>query len=55
MNKMFTAVPILQLVQAGKIKLSDPLKTLNDYVKLLDPAGSRASRGVESPTGLAVM
>jgi CubicO group peptidase (beta-lactamase class C family) len=32
MNKMFTAVAILQLVQAGKIKLGDPLgKYLTDY------------------------
>jgi D-alanyl-D-alanine carboxypeptidase len=32
MNKMFTAVAVLQLVQAGKIKLSDPLgKYLTDY------------------------
>ncbi len=32
MNKMFTAVSILQLVQAGKIQLSDPLgKYLTDY------------------------
>jgi D-alanyl-D-alanine carboxypeptidase len=32
MNKMFTAVSILQLVQAGKIKLTDPLgKFLPDY------------------------
>src|ERR1700722_13649405 len=32
MNKMFTAVAVLQLVQAGKIKLSDPLgKYLPDY------------------------
>ncbi len=32
MNKMFTAVAILQLVQAGKIKLNDPLgKYLTDY------------------------
>jgi D-alanyl-D-alanine carboxypeptidase len=32
MNKMFTAVSILQLVQAGKIKLTDPLgKYLTDY------------------------
>jgi D-alanyl-D-alanine carboxypeptidase len=32
MNKMFTAVSILQLVQAGKIKLSDPLgKYVMDY------------------------
>jgi D-alanyl-D-alanine carboxypeptidase len=32
MNKMFTAVCILQLVQAGKIQLSDPLgKYLTDY------------------------
>jgi CubicO group peptidase (beta-lactamase class C family) len=32
MNKMFTAVSILQLVQAGKIKLTDPLgKYLPDY------------------------
>jgi len=32
MNKMFTAVSVLQLVQAGKIKLTDPLGTyLTDY------------------------
>lgn len=32
MNKMFTAVSILQLVQAGKIQLSDPFgKYLTDY------------------------
>ncbi|HYL85150.1 MAG TPA: serine hydrolase domain-containing protein [Candidatus Angelobacter sp.] len=32
MNKMFTAVAVLQLVQAGKIKLTDPLgKYLTDY------------------------
>ena len=32
MNKMFSAVSILQLVQAGKIKLSDPLGTyVPDY------------------------
>ena len=32
MNKMFTAVSIMQLVQAGKIKLTDPLaKFLPDY------------------------
>lgn len=32
MNKMFTAVSILQLVQAGKIQLTDPLgKYLPDY------------------------
>jgi len=32
MNKMFTAVAILQLVQAGKIKLGDPLgKYVPDY------------------------
>ena len=32
MNKMFTAVSILQLVQAGKIKLTDPLgKYITDY------------------------
>jgi D-alanyl-D-alanine carboxypeptidase len=32
MNKMITAVAVLQLVQAGKIKLSDPLgKYLTDY------------------------
>ena len=32
MNKMFTAVATLQLVQAGKIKLTDPLGTyLTDY------------------------
>lgn len=32
MNKMFTAVSILQLVQAGKIQLADPLgKYLPDY------------------------
>src|SRR5687768_4969180 len=32
MNKMFTAVSILQLVQAGKIKLDDPVgKYLTDY------------------------
>jgi len=32
MNKMFTAVAVLQLVQAGKIQLSDPLvKFLSDY------------------------
>jgi len=32
MNKMFTAVSVLQLAQAGKIKLSDPLgKYLTDY------------------------
>src|ERR1700723_3032997 len=32
MNKMFTAVAVLQLVQAGKIKLSDPLgEYLPDY------------------------
>src|SRR5580658_1765409 len=32
MNKMFTAVAVLQLVQAGKIKLSDPLgKYITDY------------------------
>jgi CubicO group peptidase (beta-lactamase class C family) len=32
MNKMFTAVSVLQLVQTGKIKLTDPLgKYLTDY------------------------
>jgi CubicO group peptidase (beta-lactamase class C family) len=32
MNKMFTAVSVLQLVEAGKIKLADPLgKYLTDY------------------------
>ena len=32
MNKMFTAVSVLQLVQAGKLKLTDPLgKYLTDY------------------------
>jgi len=32
MNKMFTAVAVLQLVEAGKIKLTDPLgKYLTDY------------------------
>jgi D-alanyl-D-alanine carboxypeptidase len=32
MNKMFTAVSILQLVQAGKIQLNDPMgKYLTDY------------------------
>jgi D-alanyl-D-alanine carboxypeptidase len=32
MNKMFTAVSIMQLVEAGKINLGDPLgKYLNDY------------------------
>jgi D-alanyl-D-alanine carboxypeptidase len=32
MNKMFTAVAVMQLVQAGKIKLTDPLgKYLPDY------------------------
>jgi D-alanyl-D-alanine carboxypeptidase len=32
MNKMFTAVSILQLAQAGKIKLTDPLgKYITDY------------------------
>jgi CubicO group peptidase (beta-lactamase class C family) len=32
MNKMFTAVSILQLVQAGKIKLTDPVgKYIQDY------------------------
>ena len=32
MNKMFTAVAVLQLVQAGKIKLTDPLgKYVTDY------------------------
>ncbi len=32
MNKMFTAVAIMQLVQAGKLKLTDPLaKFLSDY------------------------
>src|SRR4029077_10101546 len=32
MNKMFTATSILQLVQAGKIKLSDPVgKYITDY------------------------
>jgi CubicO group peptidase (beta-lactamase class C family) len=32
MNKMFTAVSILQLVQAGKIKLTDPLgRYITDY------------------------
>jgi len=32
MNKMFTAVSILQLVQGGKIKLTDPLgKYITDY------------------------
>jgi CubicO group peptidase (beta-lactamase class C family) len=32
MNKMFTATSILQLVQAGKIKLTDPLgKYITDY------------------------
>src|SRR5205814_1123559 len=32
MNKMFTAVAVLQLVQAGKVKLNDPVgKYLTDY------------------------
>lgn len=32
MNKMFTAVSIMQLVQAGKVKLTDPLgKYITDY------------------------
>ena len=32
MNKMFTAVSVLQLVEAGKIKLTDPLgKYISDY------------------------
>jgi CubicO group peptidase (beta-lactamase class C family) len=32
MNKMFTAVAVLQLVQAGKIKLADPVgKYITDY------------------------
>ena len=32
MNKMFTAVSVLQLVQAGKIKLTDPIgKYITDY------------------------
>ena len=32
MNKMFTAVAVLQLVEAGKIKLADPLgKYITDY------------------------
>jgi D-alanyl-D-alanine carboxypeptidase len=32
MNKMFTAVAVLQLVEAGKIKLTDPLgKYITDY------------------------
>jgi CubicO group peptidase (beta-lactamase class C family) len=32
MNKMFTAVAVLQLVEAGKIKLTDPLgKYISDY------------------------
>src|SRR5262249_44935282 len=32
MNKMFTAVSVLQLAQAGKIKLADPLgKYLSEY------------------------
>src|SRR5207245_1733128 len=32
MNKMFTAVAVLQLAQAGKIKLTDPIgKYLTDY------------------------
>jgi D-alanyl-D-alanine carboxypeptidase len=32
MNKMFTAVAIMQLVEAGKVKLNDPLGTyLTDY------------------------
>jgi CubicO group peptidase (beta-lactamase class C family) len=32
MNKMFTAVSVLQLVEAGKIKLTDPLgKYITDY------------------------
>jgi CubicO group peptidase (beta-lactamase class C family) len=32
MNKMFTAVSVLQLVQAGKIKLTDPVGTyIRDY------------------------
>lgn len=32
MNKMFTAVSVLQLAQAGKVKLTDPLgKYLTDY------------------------
>src|SRR5208282_5473121 len=32
MNKMFTAVSVLQLVEAGKIKLTDPLgKYVTDY------------------------
>ncbi len=32
MNKMFTAVAIMQLVEAGEVELSDPLgKYLADY------------------------
>jgi CubicO group peptidase (beta-lactamase class C family) len=32
MNKMFTAVAVLQLAEAGKIKLTDPLgKYITDY------------------------
>ena len=40
MNKMFTAVAILQLVEAGKVKLTAPLGTTSATT----PTGSRRPR-----------
>jgi len=43
MNKMFTAVSILQLAQSGKIKLSEPFgKYISDYPNK-DAAGKSPS------------
>ena len=43
MNKMFTAVAILQLVEAGKVDLKAPLGTyLTDYPNERSPSRSRS-------------